>query len=108
MVVIAMVVEVMIEKWGLIECMQYEKFAPFCNSILHMVTLTQNFHNTSLFAKVQGRQSKSIVNNSHKMVTGIQDFCDSCTRAFPDVAWLIALLSQKPPAVTVSPGYATG
>jgi len=39
MVVMAMVVEVMIQKRGLVKCMQYEKFASFCNSILHMVTL---------------------------------------------------------------------
>jgi len=39
MVVMVMVVEMMIEKRGLIECIQYEKFASFCNSILHMVTL---------------------------------------------------------------------
>ena len=32
------VVEMTIEKRGLIECMQYEKFASFCNLILHMVT----------------------------------------------------------------------
>ena len=38
MVEMVMVVEMMIEKRGLIECMQYEKFASFCNSILHMVT----------------------------------------------------------------------
>jgi hypothetical protein len=40
MVVMVMMVEMTIEKRGLIECMQYEKFASFCNSILHMVTLT--------------------------------------------------------------------
>jgi len=39
MVVMVMVVMVMtIEKRGLMECMQYEKFASFCNSILHTVT----------------------------------------------------------------------
>jgi len=38
MVVMVMVVVMTIEKRGLIECMQYEKFASFCNSILHMVT----------------------------------------------------------------------
>jgi len=36
--VTVMVVAKMIEKRGLIECLQYEKFASFCNSILHMVT----------------------------------------------------------------------
>jgi hypothetical protein len=40
MVAMVMMVEMTIEKRGLIECMQYEKFASFCNSILHMVTLT--------------------------------------------------------------------
>jgi len=39
MVVMAKVVEVMIEQRGLIESNQYEKFASFCNSILHTVTL---------------------------------------------------------------------
>jgi len=39
MVVMVIVVEVTIEKRGLIEYIQYEKFASFCNSILHMVTL---------------------------------------------------------------------
>jgi len=38
-VVMVMVVEMTIEKRGLMECIQYEKFASFCNSILHMVTL---------------------------------------------------------------------
>jgi len=37
-VMVMVVVEMMIEKRGLIECMQYEKFASFCNSILHTVT----------------------------------------------------------------------
>ena len=39
MVVMMMVVvvEMTIEKRGWIECMQYEKFASCCNSILHMV-----------------------------------------------------------------------
>jgi len=40
MVVMVMVVEMTIEKRGLMECMQYEKFATFCNSILHTVTPT--------------------------------------------------------------------
>ena len=42
MVVMMMVVvvEMTIEKRGWIECMQYEKFASCCNSILHMVTPT--------------------------------------------------------------------
>ena len=39
MVLMVMVV-MMIEKRGLIECMQDEKFASFCNLILHTVTLT--------------------------------------------------------------------
>jgi len=39
MVVMAMVVEVTIEQQGLIECMQYERFSSFCNSILRKVTL---------------------------------------------------------------------
>jgi len=39
MVVMVMVVAMTIEKRGLMECMQYEKFASFCNLILHMVTL---------------------------------------------------------------------
>jgi len=38
MVVMVMVVEMTIEKRGSIECMQYGKFASFCNSILHTVT----------------------------------------------------------------------
>jgi hypothetical protein len=38
MVVMVMVVVIMMNKRGLMECMQYEKFALFCNSILHMVT----------------------------------------------------------------------
>jgi hypothetical protein len=38
-VVMVMVeVEMMIEKRGLMECMQYEQCASFCNSILYMVT----------------------------------------------------------------------
>jgi len=37
-VMMMVVVEVTIEKRGWIECMQYEKFASCCNSILHMVT----------------------------------------------------------------------
>jgi len=37
--VMVMVVEMTVEKRGLIECMQYEKLGSFCNSILHMVTL---------------------------------------------------------------------
>jgi hypothetical protein len=42
MVLTAMVVvvEMTIEKRGWIECMQYEKFASCCNSILDMVTPT--------------------------------------------------------------------
>jgi len=40
MVVLVMVVEMTIEKRELIECMQYEKFASFCNSILRTVTPT--------------------------------------------------------------------
>jgi hypothetical protein len=41
MVVMVMaVVEMTIEKRGLMQCMQYEKFASFCNSILHTVTST--------------------------------------------------------------------
>jgi len=36
---VMMVVEMTIEKRGLMECMQYEKLASFCNSILHTVTL---------------------------------------------------------------------
>ena len=39
MVVMVMVVEMTIETRGLMECMQYEKFASFCNSIFHTVTL---------------------------------------------------------------------
>jgi len=38
MVMVVVVVEMTIEKRGLMECMQYEKFASFCNSILHMIT----------------------------------------------------------------------
>jgi hypothetical protein len=37
-VMVMVVVDMTIEKRGLMECMQYEKFASFCNSILHMVT----------------------------------------------------------------------
>jgi hypothetical protein len=33
--VVMVVVEITIEKRGLMECMQHEKFASFCNSILH-------------------------------------------------------------------------
>jgi hypothetical protein len=36
--VMVMVVEMTFEKRGLTECMQYEKFGSFCNSILHTVT----------------------------------------------------------------------
>jgi len=36
-VMMMVVVEMTIEKRGWIECMQYEKFASCCNSILHMV-----------------------------------------------------------------------
>jgi len=39
-VMMMVVVEMTIEKRGLMQCMQYEKFALFCNSILQMVTLT--------------------------------------------------------------------
>jgi len=38
LMVMAVMVEMTIEKRGLMECMQYEKFASFCNSILHTVT----------------------------------------------------------------------
>jgi len=38
LMVMVVMVEMTIEKRGLMECMQYEKFASFCNSILHMVT----------------------------------------------------------------------
>jgi hypothetical protein len=38
-VVMVVVVEITIEKRGLMECIQYEKFASFCNLILHTVTL---------------------------------------------------------------------
>jgi hypothetical protein len=37
-VMVMVVVDMTIEKRGLMECMQYEKFASFCNSILPMVT----------------------------------------------------------------------
>jgi len=37
-VMMMVVVEMTTEKRGLMQCMQYEKFASFCNSILHMVT----------------------------------------------------------------------
>jgi len=39
-VMMMVVVEMTIETTGWIECMQYEKFASCCNSILHMVTHT--------------------------------------------------------------------
>jgi inner membrane protein involved in colicin E2 resistance len=35
---VMVVVEMTIEKRGLMECMQYEKCASFCNSILYTVT----------------------------------------------------------------------
>jgi hypothetical protein len=38
--VMVVAVEMTIEKRGLMECMQYEKFASFSNSILHTVTPT--------------------------------------------------------------------
>ena len=59
MVVMVMVVvgEMTIEKRGLMECMYYETFASFCNSILHMVTPTSHSHNSTLIAKIQGRPS---------------------------------------------------
>jgi len=57
MAVMMMVVERTIEKRGLLECMLYEIFASFCNSILHMVTPTYYSHHSSLMANVQGRQS---------------------------------------------------
>jgi len=57
MLVMVMVVEMMIEKRGLIECMHYEKFTSFCNSISHTLTLTYHSHNTSIIAIVYGRQS---------------------------------------------------
>jgi hypothetical protein len=57
MVVMVMVVEMTIEKRELMECMQYENFALFCNSILYMVTLAYYSHISSLMAKVHGRQS---------------------------------------------------
>jgi hypothetical protein len=38
-VVVVVVVEVTIERRGWIECIQYEKLASFCKSILRMVTL---------------------------------------------------------------------
>jgi len=53
MVVMVMVVEMMIEKKGLMECIQYEKFASFCRLILHTVTLASP-HNSSQMAKVLG------------------------------------------------------
>jgi len=56
MVVMVVVVEMTIEKRGLMECMQYEKFASFCNSILHTVTPAYHCLISALMAKVQGRQ----------------------------------------------------
>jgi hypothetical protein len=55
--VLVMLVEMTIQKSGLVECMQYEKFALFCNSILHTVTPASHSHNSSLMANVQGRLS---------------------------------------------------
>jgi len=40
MAVMVMMVEMTIEQRGLMECMQYEKFAALCNSIFCMVTPT--------------------------------------------------------------------
>jgi hypothetical protein len=48
-----MVVEMTIEKWWLMERMQYEKVASFCNSILHTVTPASHHHNSALLATVQ-------------------------------------------------------
>ena len=55
MVVMVIVVEMTIEKRWLMECMQHEKFASFCNLILHMVTLAKHSHNSTSMAKVHGR-----------------------------------------------------
>jgi dihydrofolate reductase len=57
MVVMVMVVKMMIEKRGLMEWMQYEKFASFSNSILHTVTLAYKSHECSLMGKLYGRPS---------------------------------------------------
>jgi hypothetical protein len=38
MVMMVMVMVMTVEKRGLMECLQYEKFASFCDSILHIVT----------------------------------------------------------------------
>jgi hypothetical protein len=40
MVVMVMMVEMTIDKRRLMKCMQYDKFASFCNLIVHTVTAT--------------------------------------------------------------------
>jgi hypothetical protein len=50
MVVMVMVVKMTIEKRGLTECMQYKKFASFCNSILHSVTPAEHCGRKILFS----------------------------------------------------------
>jgi len=56
MVMMVMAVEITIENKVLMECMQFEKFVSFCNSILHMVRFTQHSLNSSLIGIVHGRQ----------------------------------------------------
>jgi len=85
MAVMVLVVEITIENRGLIECMRYEKFDLFCNSMLHMVTLKYYSHYTSLITKLCGRQLSSGVSNSHTVVMELYFLCYSCTKAFPDV-----------------------
>jgi hypothetical protein len=88
MVVMVMVMVVMVmtvEKTELVKCMQYEKFASFCHSILHMVTPACHCHYSTPIAKVQARQSNSKGSNSKTVVTGIVYVGYSCTKGFPDV-----------------------
>jgi hypothetical protein len=79
-----MVVEVTIEKRGLVDGMKYAKFPSFCNSILQMVALAYYSHNTSLTVKVQGRLLELVVNCCNTVVTGIIYLAYGCTKAFPN------------------------
>jgi len=68
------------------ECLQYEKFPSFCNSILHTGAPALHCCNSVLIAKVQGRQSYSIRSNRNTVITEILYVGYGCTEACPNVS----------------------
>jgi len=80
-----MVVKMIIEKRGLIECIQYEKFASFHKSILHMVTLPYHFYYTPIMATMPGRHLQSAESNYNTVVTGILNCEYGCSEVFPNL-----------------------